>query len=328
MIAPCYHLVSETPAPHIRHLFPSRTVAGFERELDWLLSRLRPITLDQICASRATGERLPKRALFLSFDDGFREMAEIVSPLCKRKGVPATFFLTTDFLDNRKLGYRHKASLLLEHFQGMPAASVTALVSKVAANWSLQFKGEVKPFILSLDWGQTGCLDELARAAGLDFDQYLSEQQPYLTSTQVNLLLQDGFSIGAHSLDHPRYSEIPLEEQIRQTHRSMEFLDLHFGLKNRAFAFPFVSDGVGHQFYDRVFSEGICDLVFCIGDIPHYWKWPVIERFGVERAGEEPIWTILQEIRRRRWRSRIGRMVLPFRHLLPFERRKFASAHP
>ena len=44
-----------------------------------------------------------------------REATSVIAPICREKGVPATFFLTTGFLDNRALGDRHLASLLLQH---------------------------------------------------------------------------------------------------------------------------------------------------------------------------------------------------------------------
>ena len=316
LVAPCYHVVAERPLPHIRQLYPFRDPVEFKRELDWLLARFQPVSLEDIVASQTKGTALPVKSLFLSFDDGFREMAEIVAPICKREGVPATFFLITDFLDNRKLGFRHKASLLLETLSALPPEKAQAILWETARLQSIEYRESVCEFVLGVGYTHSSLLDEAARLAGLDFQDYLRRESPYLSSKQVRGLLEDGFSIGAHSLDHPRYSEISIEQQIMQTSGSVEYLVRNFGMKHRAFAFPFVSDGVSEDFYRRVFSEHICDVVFCIGATPSTENWPIVERFGVERNPSEPIWTILRTMNRRRLRRRVSRWISPLRRLI------------
>ena len=195
-----------------------------KRELDWLLERFEPIGLDEIARTVSSGQPLPKKSfLFLSFDDGFREMAELVAPICQRKRIPAAFFLTTDFLDNRKLGYRHKASVLLEHLGRSGTEKATQIIQSAAQQHGVAFTDDWRTFVLGLRYAQVGVIDTAAKLAGLDFDDYLRTERPYLTCGQVRELMRAGFGIGAHSLDHPRYSEITEDEQVRQTRLSMEF---------------------------------------------------------------------------------------------------------
>jgi len=61
------------------------------------------------------GQPLTRQSFFLSFDDGLREPLDIIAPILKQKGVPATFFVNTATLDNLEMLYRHKASLLVDH---------------------------------------------------------------------------------------------------------------------------------------------------------------------------------------------------------------------
>jgi hypothetical protein len=41
---------------------------------------------------------LPPRSLSITFDDGYRDNAEVALPLLARYGIPATFFISTGFL--------------------------------------------------------------------------------------------------------------------------------------------------------------------------------------------------------------------------------------
>ena len=297
LIAPCYHIVSDNSPAHVRHLYQWRNVHAFENDLDYLLEHFSPVSLDEIYNCLAAGRPVPDRSLFLSFDDGFREVSEVVAPLCRRKGVPVTFFLTTGFLDNRMLGYRHKASLLIDACRERGPSDVRAVTSKLTARLDLpdgHGKGLREMFLL-IGYRQQQVLDECAGLLGVDFAGYLRTAQPYLSLDQVRNLLRDGFSIGGHSVDHPKYADITLEEQLAQTRGCMEALQQQFRLPVKAFAFPFVSDGVSERFYDEMFTGRIADLAFCIGQMPKKDSHQAVQRFGVESESARSLPDLLSE---------------------------------
>ena len=101
LVAPVYHAVTDKWPLYLRGAPGIKNVAEFEADLDWLLQHFNPIGLDVLIDAARTGKTLPSRALFLSFDDGHRELADVVAPILEQKGVPATFFLCTSLLDNR-----------------------------------------------------------------------------------------------------------------------------------------------------------------------------------------------------------------------------------
>jgi len=158
-------------------------------------------------------------------------------------------------------------------------------------------------------------LDDAAELAGLSYADYLKTERPYLAASQVQDLIRAGFSIGAHSLDHPRYSDLPLERQMAQTGESIEFLEKNFQMTRRAFAFPFVSDGVETAFYQQVFDARICEIIFCLGGMPSDGVWPLVERFGVERATNERLWTMVRQRSLHGWRTQFSRWLAPLRRL-------------
>ena len=46
--------------------------------------------------------RLPRRAVAITFDDGYADSLYAVSPLCERFDLPATVFVTAGYLDGRR----------------------------------------------------------------------------------------------------------------------------------------------------------------------------------------------------------------------------------
>jgi hypothetical protein len=108
-----YHLISDEEVPHIKYLYQHKPVPSFISDLEFILARYTPVGLEDLIPATRRTTRLPLRSFHLTFDDGFSEMATIVAPLLSARGIPATFFLSSAFVDNRALCYQHKASLLV-----------------------------------------------------------------------------------------------------------------------------------------------------------------------------------------------------------------------
>jgi peptidoglycan/xylan/chitin deacetylase (PgdA/CDA1 family) len=263
LAAPCYHLACDGPLPpHLRHLYSCRSSKTFEADLDFLLNWGVPLSLDQLERISCHEESMPTRAFFVSFDDGLREVAELVAPICLRKGVPMTMFLNSAFLDNQELCYRHKVSLLIEQLPLMSPAT-DQKIRDLFGSIGMMLPGRpLKEWLLGVSWSQRAVLDELANLLDVDFGSFLVTQRPYLTTEQVEVLIKSGFSVGSHSVDHPLYSTLPLEEQIRQTAQCCEVLDQRFGVRTRPFAFPFVSDRVDREFFRQILEQPLASLIF------------------------------------------------------------------
>jgi peptidoglycan/xylan/chitin deacetylase (PgdA/CDA1 family) len=286
VVAPCYHLVADQNPVHIKHLYTPQNARMFRAQLDWLLSRYSPVSLADVKCGKC-----PPRSMFLSFDDGLREVNDVVAPICLSKGIPATFFVSPGFLDNRQLCFRHKASILVEICEKYGSGRSRAALGAVKeVRGALQAGStDFRAFFLSLGFSERHILDQCAAALEIDFSVYLEKVQPYLTTEQLGKLVRQGFSIGGHSLDHPLYSDLSLNDQLFQTSQCLEQLDQFMSPGLRSFAFPFVSDGVSSEFFAQVFAKNILDSVFCIGGVPNEWRERVIHRFPAEGRGITPL---------------------------------------
>ena len=69
----------------------------FEQHLQWLQSNCTVMPVSELL--RAAPEDLPDRAVGITFDDGYLDNLTVAAPLLSRYGVPATFFVTSRWLD-------------------------------------------------------------------------------------------------------------------------------------------------------------------------------------------------------------------------------------
>ena len=234
LILPFYHIVSDNNPTHIAHLYPHKSISSFRNDLDYLLKHFEPISLKELIEIKKNNLPLQKNCFHLTFDDGLSEFYHVVAPILLEKKIPATVFLNSNFIDNKALFFRYKASILADEL--------------TADN------------VLDFSYHQENELDELAKIFDIRWDDYLTSHQPYLTSVQIQELINQGFTFGAHSKNHPLYSELTLEEQLEQTLSSLEVISAQFKLDYNVFSFPFTDDKVKKSFFDAIANK--TDLTF------------------------------------------------------------------
>ena len=72
------------------------TPETFRRHLEWLDHSYRVLPLSEIVRSLAVGRSLPKGAVAITFDDGWRDNYEYAFPELERRSLTATVFLVTE----------------------------------------------------------------------------------------------------------------------------------------------------------------------------------------------------------------------------------------
>ena len=257
-VIPFYHVISNQDLPHIKHLYAIKNEQDFIADLDYLCQHFTPVTLTQVVKYIYQGQTLPQNAFLLTFDDGLSECYHVIAPILKRKGIPATFFLNSDFVDNRALMFRYKASFLLEHCL---QHNIPAQVLKPHFKAYHLICQDIKD-LLSVRWPERNLFDRVAADLGIDFEQFLKEVQPYLTLNQIQSMQEDGFYFGSHSINHPTYNILSLDDQIAQTQECQNWLDQHIRPKHRVFAFPFTDFKVNSDFFDSILQKEKFDLTF------------------------------------------------------------------
>ena len=280
-ILPYYHMVSDQDPMHVRHLYRYKNVKEFRSDVDFLLRRYRPICLADVLDRVKLGQSLPEQSFLLTFDDGFREMHEVVAPILLEKGVSALFFLNSDFLDNKKLSHEHKASLLVDHVRRNGSVALNRQILSILKDNRMP-QGDVVSGLMGIGYHRQELLDDVANLMGVDFDCYLRTYKPYLTSVQVRGLLESGFGLGAHSKDHPMYSTLSLEDQVSQTIESVKAIREAFGLTYGVFAFPYTDADISRDFFLQVLRGEVVDLCFGTSGILNDSFVQMLQRFSLE----------------------------------------------
>ena len=256
LVCPVYHISRNDTPVWWNGRYTIKSPLLFERELDLLLELGSPISLDDLLNWRNGLASRPK-GWFLSFDDGYRDLHDVIAPILRRKGIPATFFLCSSLIDNVRPFFEDVAGLIADGFPKSSRATQAA-VHDALAECGLTFNELLQSRIPRWE-----ALDHVTEILAIDVPQWLCNEQPYLSGTHVTSLLRDGFHIGSHSVDHPLFSQISAAERDAQLRMSMRTLKGRFPGVSSVFAFPYGEFGMSGKELLELQNAG--EISMCFG---------------------------------------------------------------
>jgi len=189
--------------------------ANFEAQVHWLAANLHPVGLLEMTDAIADG-RLLDRSCAITFDDGYRDSVTAALPTLQASGVPATYFLTGEGLE-----------------QGEPFW------------WDLLDSALTNA---ELDDDQAAALHHRCMAASRAERRSLIGELPVpsapvaerMAVADVHALAEDtSIVIGGHGWTHRMLAAMEPEEQRREVRDSLALVARLSGQPVLAFAYPF-----------------------------------------------------------------------------------------
>lgn len=102
-----YHSIQKKPLPF--PIWSHMEAEHFDAQMAYLAHRFRCVSLATLLDEMANGHISPY-TVAITFDDGFRDNATTAFPILQRYRIPATIFLTADFIGNSELLWPEKIS--------------------------------------------------------------------------------------------------------------------------------------------------------------------------------------------------------------------------
>lgn len=205
-----YHRVADLPSdPWSLAVTPRH----FAEHLEVLCAMARPVPLREAAEGRA-----PRRAVAVTFDDGYSDNLYAARPLLERRGVPATVFVTTGGLDDgRELWWDELERIAPEE--------------RVYRELWQRLRG-LGPA------ERRQVLDALLEREGLDAAPRPSHRT--LTADELAALAAGGLvEVGAHTVSHSRLAGLDADGQRAEVAGSRARLAEILGRPPAAFSYPF-----------------------------------------------------------------------------------------
>ena len=192
------------------------TARSFDTTLGWLQTQFQLLPLDEAVRRIAEGT-LPPAAAAISFDDGYRDNHEVAAPLLRRRGIPATFFIASRFLDGGLMWNDGVAEAVRHTTQPELKVPDWGLPALPLGSWPerSQAVGTVLQKLKYLPPAERDLAVRAVQAAC----RTVPPTNLMMSSEQVRDLHRQGFGIGGHTCHHPILTALPdaaAEREISQ----------------------------------------------------------------------------------------------------------------
>jgi peptidoglycan/xylan/chitin deacetylase (PgdA/CDA1 family) len=250
-----YHHVEEPGAdsPFDRGVADA-TPEQFRRQMELVAHYGTALTIDQLVRIICEGERPPPNPVLVTFDDGYRSCLEVATPILRHVGIPATFFIATRYIEERRLFWWERVQVLLDRARrarGSGSHPITLPTSRLAFDLAQpEAAGVVTRYIkdtrgLELETF-LGELDA-ACAAGwtLEEERRLADQL-IMTWDEVRALAAAGMDVESHTRSHRVLQTVPSSQFSDELLGARLDLERELRRPVRAIAYP-----VGRPITDR-----------------------------------------------------------------------------
>lgn len=208
-----FHRVLPEPDP----LFPGEVYrARFNQVCEWLRGCFNVLPLEGAYQQLLEGT-LPERALSITFDDGYRDNAEVALPVLQAHGLTAMFFVATGYLDDDCMWNDR----IIEAVRSTSACSieldttVSAKARRLPLNSLEQRRAAVQALLPAVKYLNGQQREEAVQR--IESRLGAGRSGPLMMNARhVRLLSESGMSVGVHTVTHPILSACTAEQVRRE----------------------------------------------------------------------------------------------------------------
>jgi peptidoglycan/xylan/chitin deacetylase (PgdA/CDA1 family) len=249
-----YHRIAEPGADPFYDPVISATPESFRAQVESLGRRMRVLTLLEAMERIASGPPWREPAALITFDDGYRDNFEVAAPILRDRGLPATFFLPTAYLETPRLPWWDTVACIIKQTRvrrlalprgpdGEPDGSRRP---PIAIDLGVTPRSEAIRTIIAAFLDETirdgpWFLAMLADRAEVEVDDGAMTRALFTSWDQVRRSTgpDTGLSIGSHGHSHHKLAGLDGDSQRRELAESKRILEDRLGREVAALAYPY-----------------------------------------------------------------------------------------
>lgn len=212
---------------------------SFERQMKYFSRNFEILPLDRLAKLIINRRPLPERAVVMTFDDGYKDNYHYAYPILNKYNIPATIFLTTGLIGTGDLFWWDKVGYIIQH------TGLDEIHLKQFGLFSLRSEKEKSR-------AKSAVIEGLKRLPGEEKDLFISDlletsgeeipddlgEELILSWDEIREMSCDGIAFGAHTVNHPILTNLPLDQAKREIIQSKKDIEKNIGHRVNAFSYP------------------------------------------------------------------------------------------
>jgi peptidoglycan/xylan/chitin deacetylase (PgdA/CDA1 family) len=213
-----------------------------------------PLSMNEVIELHDAGEPFPARSFAITFDDGFQNNLTIAAPVLADLGVPATFYVTTDFIERNRQSWIDRIEWAVEPlavgqvevpWRELPLAFSSreekrVLLHDIRAN--VKTRPELDP-----DAFATAIQKQLGSPETWSSNDPLDAKMTWNEVAELNS--HSEFEVAGHSHTHAILSHLAHDAVAEELDFSLSLLESKAGIVSMHYSYP---EGLEHCFSESV----------------------------------------------------------------------------
>lgn len=246
-----YHRVDELDRkPRLDPSLISATPAQFEVQMRFIAQRYHPISAEEVLETIERGALLPRDAVLVTVDDGYRDFQEVIFPIVRRYGIRPVLFVPTAYVGQGAFWWDQLFDALQQTRAQERSTPVGRLSLRTPAEKQAAM-GHLRAYIKRPHSSFEQARRELQALCTAAAPDLLPPERVTLNWDELRALARAGATIASHSHTHAILSRIPLDHVRDEIRTSQRLIAQEIGQALPIFAFP---DGNPPAFTPEVMS--------------------------------------------------------------------------
>jgi peptidoglycan/xylan/chitin deacetylase (PgdA/CDA1 family) len=216
----------------------SAGVDAFDRQVRLLKKNFDVVSPKDLAGLSKTARG---RCIVITFDDGYLDNYVAAFPVLRTHGVGATFFVTTGFLDQRRLAWWDEIAWLVRRstvasFDLKPWLAAPVVLDEPTRRCAIRTLLNVYK---ALPWDDTdGFLQGVRNALGSGPGGLEAVEDCWMTWDMVREMQGAGMTVGGHTVHHPVLARMPFDGQWAEVSGCARRIEQELGQPMRYFSYP------------------------------------------------------------------------------------------
>jgi peptidoglycan/xylan/chitin deacetylase (PgdA/CDA1 family) len=226
---------------------------AFETHLRYLAAEYQVVTMKDLLTWHNNPTSTARPLCAITFDDGWEDNHRYALPLLKKYNLPATLFISTDFIGSRRTPWFYRLGTVLRAYAFTSEERAIELLANEGKDWSEPLRGwlgrpaeqrhgKIEEVIEALKQLPAGELEQLAETLSNTRSRYSdsvnTNGQDMLDWQQVKDMKACGVEVGSHGVTHRILTRVPSSELMEEILESKNLIERSLGASIQGFSYP------------------------------------------------------------------------------------------
>ena len=212
---------------------------SFEGQIRYFSQNFKILQLDNLIEYLVQRRPFPRKAVIITFDDGYKDNYRYAYPILKKYHVPATIFLATGHIGTGDLFWFDKVRYIIRH------TNLSQLKLDELGCYPIKSEFERTQAYLIINEklkhmsrkNRDYLIEKLLSISGVKIPADLGRDL-ILSWEDIKEMSHNGIAFGAHTVSHAILTNLPLHQARREIITSKKDIEARLGLKVTAFSYP------------------------------------------------------------------------------------------